>query len=54
MITITSTYADLLTDEAINQNIDDIREHLKQQGISENMIPYAIDWARKNNNPIIP
>ena len=36
------------------QNIDDIREHIKQQGISENMIPDAIDWARKNNDPIIP
>ena len=39
--------ADLLTDETINQNIDDIREHIKQQGISEKTIPDAIDWARK-------
>ena len=29
------------------QNIDDIREHIKQQGISESMIPDAIDRARK-------
>jgi hypothetical protein len=37
----------LVIAEDDGENLDDIRNYIKQQGITESMVAEAIEWARK-------
>lgn len=37
----------LVIAEDDSENLDDIRNYIKQQGITESMVAEAIEWARK-------
>ena len=37
----------LIIAEDENDDLESVRDYIEQQGITESMVPEAVDWARK-------